>query len=93
MPEAFAAVTEPSFAKAGRRPDTESIVTPSRIYSSLSKTISLLRVLIVTGVISSWNLPALLAASALFWLATAKASWSSRLIWYFSARFSAVRPI
>ena len=37
--------------------------------------------------------PAFFAASALFWLATAKASCASRLIWYFCARFSAVCPI
>jgi hypothetical protein len=35
--------------------------------------------LIVTGAISSLNRPLPRAASALFWLATEKASWSARV--------------
>ncbi len=40
IPEAFAAVTVPSLAKAGRSLATLSRVTPCLIYSSLSTTIS-----------------------------------------------------
>ena len=43
MPEAFAAVTEPSLAKAGRSLPIASIVAPWRMYSSLSTTVSPLR--------------------------------------------------
>ena len=49
-----------------------SSVTPSLMYSSSATTVSPLRVLMVTGTISSLNLPAFLAASALFCEATAK---------------------
>jgi len=49
--------------------------------------------LTVTGAISSLNLPAFWAASALFCEATAKASCSSRLIWNLVAMFSAVVPM
>ena len=73
-PEALAAVTEPSFVKAGFSPCMASSVAPWRMNSSLSTTTSPLRPLIVTGAISSSNRPAFCAASALFWLATAKAS-------------------
>ena len=34
IPDAFAAVIQPSLANAGRSPEIESKVTPSRIYSS-----------------------------------------------------------
>src|SRR3954470_1950085 len=56
-PEAFAAVTVPSLAKAGRNLEIESIVTPALGYSSVSTTTSPLRVLTVTGAISSLNRP------------------------------------
>ena len=92
-PEAFAAVTEPSLLKAGRRPPMDSAVTPWRMYSSLSTTVSPLRPLMVTGAISASNLPAFWAASARFWEAVAKASWSWRVICQRSARFSAVWPM
>ena len=42
-------MTVPSFLKAGRRPETPSIVAPARIYSSWSTIVSPLRVLTVTG--------------------------------------------
>jgi hypothetical protein len=79
-PEALAAVTVPSLLKAGRRPETLSRVAPWRMYSSWSTTVSPLRPLMVTGAISSGEPPAFWAASALFWEATAKASWSPRVI-------------
>ena len=49
MPQALPAVTVPSLVKAGRRPAIASIVAPSRIYSSLSTTVSPLRPFTVTG--------------------------------------------
>ena len=49
MPEALAAVTVPSLAKAGRSFCIASIVAPWRMYSSWSTTMSPLRVLIVKG--------------------------------------------
>ena len=52
----------------------------ARMYSSLSTTMSPLRPLTVTGTISSLNLPAFCAASALFCEATANSSCSSRVI-------------
>ena len=89
----MAAVTLPSFVKAGLRPCMASRVAPWRMNSSLSTMVSPLRPLMVTGAISSSNRPAFCAASALFWLATAKASWSARLMWKASAMFSAVWPM
>ena len=47
MPEAFAAVTEPSLSKAGRSLPIESSVAPCFGYSSVSTTMSPLRDLIV----------------------------------------------
>ena len=78
MPDALPAVTVPSLEKAGLSFATESSVAPWRMYSSASTTTSPLRVFTVTGTISSLNLPAFCAASALFWEATAKRSWTSR---------------
>ena len=46
-PDALAAVTDPSLAKAGRSFCIASIVAPWRMYSSLSTTVSPLRVLTV----------------------------------------------
>jgi hypothetical protein len=46
-----------------------------------------------TGIISSANLPAAIAASALFWLARANSSWRSLEMPYFLAMFSAVIPM
>ena len=92
-PEALAAVTEPSLVKAGRSFSIDSSVAPWRMYSSLSTVTSPFLPAITTGTISSSNFPDVWAASALCWLARAKASWSARLIWYFSAMFSAVWPM
>jgi hypothetical protein len=63
------------------------------MYSSSATTVSPLRVLMTTGAISSLNLPAFLAASALFCEATAKRSCSSRVICHWRATFSAVVPM
>ena len=94
MPEALAAVTDPSFANAGFRPATESSVVPALMNSSAANaTGSPLRCGIITGTISSLNLPAFCAASALFWLATANSSCCAREISYCLATFSAVVPM
>ena len=94
MPEALAAVTVPSLgSKAGRSLAMPSRVTPSLMYSSLSTTVSPFLPLMTTGAISSLNLPAFLAASALFCEATAKLSCSSRVICHWRATFSAVVPM
>ena len=94
MPEALPAVTEPpSLAKAGRSLPSASTVVPCRGNSSVSTTTSPLRVLIVTGTISSLKRPDFCAASALFCEDAAKASCSARVIWYFCATFSAVLPM
>src|SRR2546426_1218704 len=74
MPEALAAVTVPSFSKAGLSLETVSSVVPCRGNSSASTTMSPLAVLMVIAVISSLNLPLFWAASALFWDATANSS-------------------
>ena len=76
MPEALPAVTVPSLTKAGRSLASVSSVVPGRMYSSWSTTMSPFRVLTVTGTISSLNLPAFCAASALFCEATANSSCS-----------------
>ena len=93
MPEALPAVTVPPRLKAGRRAARLSGVTPSRIYSSSPTTVSPLRVLTVTGVISSLKRPSRRAASALFCERAAKASCSSRVMSHCSAMFSAVMPM
>ncbi len=93
IPDALPAVTEPSLANAGRSLASASWVTPKRGNSSVSTTVSPLRPLIVTGTISSLKRPAVIAASALFCEAAANASCCSRVIWYFSATFSAVWPM
>jgi hypothetical protein len=92
-PEALPAVTLPSLAKAGRSFATVSSVAPWRMYSSWSTTVSPLRPLMEKGTISSANLPAFCAASALFWEATANSSCCSRVICHWLATFSAVWPM
>lgn len=63
MPDAFPAVTLPSFLNAGRSLPSFSAVVPAFTYSSVSKIIgSPLRCGIAIGTISSVNLPASIAA-------------------------------
>ena len=70
-----------------------SAVTPALGYSSLAKgTISFLT-LIITGTISSSNLPAAWAASVFCWEAAANSSCSRRVIPQMSLIFSAVVPM
>ena len=56
-------------------------------------TVSRLRARTVTGAISSSNRPASIAAIARWWLASANASWSSRLTWSLIATRSAWVPM
>src|SRR5258708_6597570 len=93
IPEALPAVTVPSFSNAGLSLAIESSVAPWRGYSSVSTTMSPLRDLMVTGTISSLNLPAFCAASALFCEPTENSSCCERVIWYCRATFSAVLPM
>jgi len=94
IPEALAAVTVPSFLKAGFRPASFSAVVSPRGCSSVSKRIgSPFFAGISTATISSLNFPAFIAAAVLFWLSAANSSCSSRGISYFAAMFSAVMPM
>ena len=93
MPEALPAVTVPSLVKAGRSFAMLSAEASWRIYSSSLTTTSPLRVVSVTGVISSLNFPAFCAAAAFCCEARASASWSARVICQAFATFSAVMPI
>src|SRR4051812_37146807 len=93
MPEALPAVTVPSFSNAGFSLAIASTVAPWRGYSSSATMMSPLRDLMVTGTISSLNLPAFCAASALFCEWTANSSCWERVIWYWRATFSAVLPM
>ncbi len=68
MPDALPAVTVPSFLNAGFSFESPSIVASFLGNSSLSITTSPFLVLIVTGTISSLNLPSSIAFWALCWL-------------------------
>ena len=93
-PDAFPAVTLPSFLKAARNLANPSIDVFDLINSSLENCIaSPLRWGISTATISLASLPEACAAAAFCWLCKAKASWSSREMLYFSTKFSAVSPI
>ncbi len=76
MPDALPAVTDPSFENAGRKAESDSIVVPDLMYSSASNTILPFFCGISIGRISSLNLPAFCAASALFCDASANSSCS-----------------
>ncbi len=92
-PEAFAAVTVPSLAKAGRNPEIDSSVVPCLGNSSVSKTVVPFLVTMSKGRISSLKRPAFCAASALFCEATANSSCCWREMPNFFATFSAVLPM
>ena len=92
--ELLPAVHTPSGSKAVGRLPRVSMVLSGRTHSSLSTTVVLPRFPgTVTGIICSSNRPAACAAAAFRWLSRAKASHSSRVMWYFLPRFSAVVPI
>ena len=94
IPEAFPAVTLPSFENAGLSLDRVSAVVPARGNSSLLKTIgSDLRCGISTEMISPANTSLFSAASASCWDLAANSSCIWREIENFSAMFSAVVPI
>ncbi len=93
IPDALAAVTVPFLSNAGFRAFIASSVAPWRGYSSSAKIVGPFLDGISTGMISSLNRPAFCAASALFWLATANSSCSSRVTAYSFATFSAVTPM
>ncbi|MCY1229665.1 hypothetical protein D9M72_420380 [compost metagenome] len=76
--EELPAVTIEPPLTTGRSPASTSMVVPARGPSSVSTTVSPLRVFTVTGTISSLNRPAAMAASERSWERTAKASASSR---------------
>lgn len=87
-------MTLPSFLKAGLSLARASTVVPARGCSSVSKLSgSPLRCGTWIGVISSRKRPPSMAAMAFYCEAAAKASCSSRVRPYFSARFSAVMPM
>ncbi len=89
IPLELAAVTVPSFWKAGFSFATLSSVVPARGYSSFAKAVPSGR---GTGTSSSVNTHARSAASARRWLSTAKASCSVRVILKRRATTSAVSP-
>ena len=93
IPDAFPAVTSPSFLKYGLSPARVSGVVLGRGCSSESNTRWPFRSASSTGTISSANRPASRAALVRAWLAFANASTSARVSPYFSARFSAVSAI
>ena len=94
IPEALPAVTVPSFLNTGRSLESPSNEASFLGNSSVSNTIgSPRRCGISTGTISSLKRPASIAATARCCDCTAKLSWSSRVIPYCSATFSAVIPM
>ena len=80
IPDAFPAVTVPSFLKAGFKFASFSTVVPSFGYSSLSNTTSSFFIFTVMGTISSLNFFDLIASIAFLCEAAAKVSWSCRVI-------------
>ena len=88
IPDALPAVTVPSAVNTGFSLLNAAIET-SLGCSSISKT----PFLSCTGTISFLKTPDLIAFFAFPWLSIANLSWSSLLMLYWSARFSAVIPI
>ena len=81
-------------SKTGLRRASASAVESRRGPSSTETTVSRpLASRTVTGAISASNRPASMAAIAFWWLASAKASWSSRLTWSLIATRSAWVPM
>ena len=93
IPEELAAVTIPSFLKAGRNLEMLSAVVPGRGPSSVSTTTVFFLSLTSTGTISSLNLPASIAAVAFCCELAENSSNSSLVKCHCSATFSAVIPI
>ena len=79
--DALPAVMVPSFANAGRRLPSDSLVVPGRTPSSVSTRIgSPLRCGISIGAISSASRPSFMAAAARSWLFAATSSCMSRVM-------------
>mmetsp|Transcript_2230 Transcript_2230/g.8617 ORF Transcript_2230/g.8617 Transcript_2230/m.8617 type:complete len:313 (+) Transcript_2230:611-1549(+) len=94
MPEALAAVTVPFFLNTGGSLAMASTVAFTRGVSSRTMSMApFFLSLTDTGAISASNTPASKAAFQRIWDWSAYASASSREMPYFSARFSAVRPM
>ena len=93
MPDALPAVTVPSLRNTGRSFARSSTVASARGCSSVSNTVSPRRVFILTGRICCLNRPSDIARDARRCDSSASASWSPRVIWWLSARFSAVSPM
>ena len=92
MPLALPAVTVPSLRNTGRRPASASAEVAFGCSSVAKATVSRFT-FTSTGTIWLAKRPSLIAAAARFWLSSAKASWSARVIWCSSATFSAVTPM
>jgi hypothetical protein len=92
MPLALPAVTVPSFLNTVFSPASASGVVALGC-SSVSKSTMSRFTFTATGTICSLNRPSSMARAARFWLSSAKASWSARVIWCSSATFSAVTPM
>ena len=93
-PELFPAVTVPPALKTAESLPRPSNVVCGRGCSSVSKIMVLfLHTGIVRGTIWLLNKPSAIALPIFCWLLTENSSCSKRVIWYFSAKFSAVTPI
>ena len=90
MPEAFPAVTTPSFLNTGASLASASSVDCGRGCSSAANCTAPFLVLTSMGAISSLKRPASLAAAQPFCERSAYSSHSPRESWYSTARFSAV---
>ena len=94
MPDALPAVTvPPSFLNAGCISASFSTVVPGLTCSSVSTVTSPLRVFLTIGTICSLKRPSSIAAAARRCDSAASSSCSSRVMFHFSARFSAVTPM
>ena len=82
---------KPSKVVSGRAPSSKLMVRS--LTETCAESRSTRRSCTVTGVISSLNSPACMAATARACDCTAKASWSSRETFHCCATFSAVRPM
>ena len=92
MPLALPAVTVPSLRNTAFSPASASGEVAFGC-SSVSKATVCRFTCTSTGTIWLLNRPSSIAAAARFWLSSAKASWSARVIWCSSATFSAVTPM
>ena len=89
-PDALPAVTVPSLRTIGFSLASLSRLVRRGCSSVSTMSGSPLRCGISTATISAARRPLACAAAVFSWLRSAKASWSSRLIWNSSATFSAV---